>query len=196
MGQALRFTCHGSTVRYQVAALVIYRHAEGHYVAFIHSDSIWYLANDMVYRTSTPPTEYPYILVLVKDEAAAARVMPRLHGQGVESLGLQPSALSTLLQKRVHLQRETYMPVAGGVEQQQAIADPAPVTKKRKQCKAMQNRKRCQAYTASARSEYCRACCTNLRRRNIVHRASEMERASLAGIFKPLRARGNAPLKR
>ena len=67
---------------------------------------------------------------------------------------------------------------------------------KRKQCKAMQNRKRCQAYTASARSEYCRACCTNLRRRNIVHRASEMERASLAGIFKPLRARGNAPLKR
>ena len=67
---------------------------------------------------------------------------------------------------------------------------------KHKQCKAMQNRKRCQAYTASARSEYCRACCTNLRRRNIVHRASEMERASLAGIFKPLRARGNAPLKR
>ena len=105
---------HGSTVRYQVAALVIYRHAEGHYVAFIHSDNTWYLANDMVYRTSTPPTEYPYILVLVKDEAAAARVRPRLHGQGVESLGLQPSALSTLLQKRVHLQRETDMPIAGG----------------------------------------------------------------------------------
>ena len=46
-------------------------------------------------------------------------------------------------------------------------AAPAPVMKKgrtmkkRKQCKAVQNRKRCQAYTASPRSEYCRACFLN-----------------------------------
>ena len=62
---ACDLTCgHGSTVRYRVAALAIYRRSERHYVAFIHSDNTWYLANDLSYRTSTPPTEYPYILVL------------------------------------------------------------------------------------------------------------------------------------
>ena len=40
-----RTTCdlacgHGSTVRYRVAALVIHRRCESHYVAFIHSDNL------------------------------------------------------------------------------------------------------------------------------------------------------------
>ena len=125
-----RVTCdlacgHGSTVRYQVAALVVYRRGERHYVAFIHSDNTWYLANDLSYRTSTPPTEYPYILVLVKDESAWSRVRRRLRGPWTTK----------------------------------CTVDPAPVTKKRRQCKAMQNRTRCQAYTASACSEYCKGCC-------------------------------------
>ena len=122
---ACDLTCgHGSTVRYRVAALVIYRRGERHYVAFIHSDNTWYLANDQTYRTSTPPTEYPYILVLVKDESAASRVRRRLRGKFAVPLGLQPSAcadvstlntlrdrvlghraLNALLQKRMHLER-------------------------------------------------------------------------------------------
>ena len=90
------------------------------------------------------------------------RSMRRGGGRG--SPGGGPGCPSSQRQPRVRRRLRGKFVASPGPWIPKWIVDPAPVAKKRRQCKAMQNRERCQAYTASARSEYCRACCSNLRR--------------------------------
>ncbi|MCH2143442.1 MAG: hypothetical protein MK077_10670 [Phycisphaerales bacterium] len=107
----------------------------------------WYSWMSDVGRTDRERAEMEELNVLVAAEEASARVSKQQQQQQ------QPQ------QPQQQQQQQQQQLLDGNTPTTKWMVDNQGRTmKKRKQCKAMRNRKRCQKGTSSPRSEYCRAC--------------------------------------